>query len=785
MAKFILSNVGSEFCQLVMQERAALSSYETNSEEDRKITWKRAVNGLRELCDVCATTLFNCHYVCERCGFVVCIDCHKARKANKILANQADSLNIKKEPDNNSDKLNREGSHDNTDDTTCENGASENVEQPPSNTTKKSKRDSCGWIYCTKNEEHSHEKLILTQIIAGDSLEKVWNLMHEARKKLNLGECVNCNPAPDQESELDDKIKSEFTDGDKQLLEAKSIESDLPTQACEEEASHSTLKGLLLASHNGITTSEDKDAPPQQVPSNTVIKQEFPNNFDEQKSKSISATPLNGGELFNESSSDEDSQEEAKLSQQVTAAIEGCISSLPNGFTNSPSPLREDTSELTKELVDPVREKSVERNDASASGVDTHSWLCEGNLLILEYAKHKMNIQLFRKHWVKGRPVLVRGVDKLMKLDMWLPQFFGKEFGDYRSDLVDCRNGDIHRHSMKKYWDGFEPANGNAKKRVKEENLTLQIPSSNNEECSIGPSYYSGSALWRLKDWPPGQDFYEILPSHYEDFMNNLPLHEYTSRFGKLNLACRLPKEMLKPDLGPKMYSAYGTSKFPERGTTNLHLDISDAINVMVYVSGATAFKNKPEELIETFQKIVDESHVDNDMKQQIMDKKYVPGALWHIFKPSDVSKMRDFLNKVSDERKISLEKRTDPIHDQTWYLDQDLLDRLDREYGVKSFPILQCMGDAILIPAGSPHQVKNLRNCIKVANDFVSPENVQYCLKLTDEFRSLPETHINQEDKLQIKNILYHSVKESLQYIRLFETGKLESEEKSDDEEI
>lgn len=130
--------------------------------------------------------------------------------------------------------------------------------------------------------------------------------------------------------------------------------------------------------------------------------------------------------------------------------------------------------------------------------------------------------------------------------------------------------------------------------------------------------------------------------------------------------------------------------------------------------------------------------------------------------------KMRDFLNKVSIERNISHEKRTDPIHDQTWYLDQTLLDLLEKEYGVTSYPILQCMGDAIIIPAGAPHQVKNLQNCIKVANDFVSPENVRYCLQLTDEFRNLPETHMNQEDKLQIKNILYHAIKDSLHYINL-----------------
>lgn len=98
--------------------------------------------------------------------------------------------------------------------------------------------------------------------------------------------------------------------------------------------------------------------------------------------------------------------------------------------------------------------------------------------------------------------------------------------------------------------------------------------------------------------------------------MVNLPLPEYTKRDGRLNLASRLPNFFVRPDLGPKMYNAYGkrsafnilATSYEEYtdsyltsslcrvppglistedrrvGTTNLHLDVSDAVNVMVYV---------------------------------------------------------------------------------------------------------------------------------------------------------------------------------------------------------
>lgn len=46
---------------------------------DKVIAWKRVVQGVREMCDVCETTLFNYHWACGKCGFVVCIDCYKVR----------------------------------------------------------------------------------------------------------------------------------------------------------------------------------------------------------------------------------------------------------------------------------------------------------------------------------------------------------------------------------------------------------------------------------------------------------------------------------------------------------------------------------------------------------------------------------------------------------------------------------------------------------------------------------------------------------------------------------
>ena len=68
-----------------------------------------------------------------------------------------------------------------------------------------------------------------------------------------------------------------------------------------------------------------------------------------------------------------------------------------------------------------------------------------------------------------------------------------------------------------------------------------------------------------------------------------------------------------------------------------------------------------------------------------------------------------------------------------------------------------------VVTSAGSPplpRQVRNLSSCVKVALDFVSPENAHRCVTLTNQFAKLPRGHHLSEDKLQVKTMLLHAMK-------------------------
>ncbi|XP_059629030.1 uncharacterized protein LOC132271608 isoform X2 [Cornus florida] len=137
-------------------------------------------------------------------------------------------------------------------------------------------------------------------------------------------------------------------------------------------------------------------------------------------------------------------------------------------------------------------------------------------------------------------------------------------------------------------------------------------------------------------------------------------------------------------------------------------------------------------------------------------------GAVWDIFRRQDVPKLMEYLQKHWKEfhhiNNAPVESVIHPIHDQTFYLNEKHKEQLKEEFDVEPWTFEQYLGEAVFIPAGCPHQVRNRQSCIKVALDFVSPDNIQECFRLTEEFRLLPKTHRSKEDILEVKKMALYA---------------------------
>ncbi|KAK9910177.1 hypothetical protein M0R45_034149 [Rubus argutus] len=151
-------------------------------------------------------------------------------------------------------------------------------------------------------------------------------------------------------------------------------------------------------------------------------------------------------------------------------------------------------------------------------------------------------------------------------------------------------------------------------------------------------------------------------------------------------------------------------------------------------------------------------------------------GAVWDIFRIQDTPKLIKYLKKQKNEfRHLNnhpVDSVVHPIHDQTLYVNERHKKQLKEEFDVEPWTFEQHLGEAVFIPAGCPHQVRNRQSCIKVALDFVSPENLEECLRLAEEFRLLPKNHRAKEDKLEVKKMTLYAVSSALREAKILMQG-------------
>ncbi|XP_052365598.1 probable JmjC domain-containing histone demethylation protein 2C [Oncorhynchus keta] len=87
------------------------------------------------------------------------------------------------------------------------------------------------------------------------------------------------------------------------------------------------------------------------------------------------------------------------------------------------------------------------------------------------------------------QPVLVTGLHKPLNAALWKADSFNLEFADHQGDLLNCKDGLVSNSGINEFWDGFE-------------DLTKRPKSKDGD-----------TVVYRLKDWPSGEEFMALMPS--------------------------------------------------------------------------------------------------------------------------------------------------------------------------------------------------------------------------------------------------------------------------------
>ncbi|XP_023406797.1 lysine-specific demethylase hairless isoform X1 [Loxodonta africana] len=319
-----------------------------------------------------------------------------------------------------------------------------------------------------------------------------------------------------------------------------------------------------------------------------------------------------------------------------------------------------------------------------------------GALLWLQEPRPHRGFHLFQEHWRQGQPVLVSGIQRTLRGNLWGMEALGALGGQVQA-LTPLGPPQPTSLGSTTFWEGFS-------------------------RPEIRPKSDEGSLLLLRRALG------EKDTSRVENLAASLPLPEYCACHGKLNLASYLPPGPALRPLEPQLWAAYGVS--PHRGhlgTKNLSVEVTDLVSILVYAEAPLPAWHRPQKDFLT--------GLDGEGL-------WSPGSqvsiVWHVFRAQDTQRIRRFLQMVCPAGAGTLEPGTQG----SCYLDAGLRRRLREEWGVSCWTLLQAPGEAVLVPAGAPHQVQGLVSTISVTQHFLSPETSALSAQLCHQGPSLSPDH-------------------------------------------
>ncbi|KAF8101371.1 hypothetical protein N665_0206s0047 [Sinapis alba] len=415
------------------------------------------------------------------------------------------------------------------------------------------------------------------------------------------------------------------------------------------------------------------------------------------------------------------------------------------------------------------------------------------------------NLEHFQTHWSKGHPVIVRSVLKGGSSLNWDPITlfcsYLKKSNSKTGNTTDCM-------------DWFEVDIG-----VKQVFLGSLRGEAETNTCQ---------ERLKLEGWLSSSLFKDQFANHYAEILRILPIPYYMDRKrGLLNIAADLPDVIQAPNLGPCLNISYrsGEEYAKPDSVKKLGFETCDMVDILLHVT-ETAVTTKQicriRKLMQNIGRVRSktpekrkESSFGRGKKQHRIETSYAQrdwsddssssdsessqqyrlgsefqvegrescndsseegslsnscGTQWDVFQIQDVSKLLEYIKNHCLELLPTDSTKTQvshPLLEQSCYLDEYHKSRLKEEFDVEPWSFDQCVGEAVIVPAGCPYQNRKNKSCVNAVLNFLSPENVTESIKRVEELNQLPQSVKTKANKIEVKKMAIYKVSEAIKEIR------------------
>nr|ADQ37351.1 unknown [Arabidopsis lyrata] len=421
---------------------------------------------------------------------------------------------------------------------------------------------------------------------------------------------------------------------------------------------------------------------------------------------------------------------------------------------------------------------------------------------------HQNNLEHFQTHWSKGHPVIVRSVLKRGSRLNWDPVAmfccYLMNRNSKTGNSSDCMDWFEVEIGVKQFFLGS--LRGKAETNTCQERL-------------------------KLEGWLSSSLFKEQFPNHYAEILNILPISHYMDpKRGLLNIAASLPDTVQTPDFGPCLNISYRSGEefaHPD-SVKKLGFETCDMVDILLYVTetpvstkqicrirklmkniGRVRSKNPEKGRESRFDKgkkrdrseayaqrdwLDDYPSSDSESSQHCLGAKCRGsefegderescndsceeeslsnsyGAQWDVFQKQDVYKLLEYIKNHSLELEpmdSSKKEVSHPLLEQSYYLDEYHKARLKEEFDIEPWSFDQCVGEAVIVPAGCPYQNRKNKSCVNAVLKFLSPEHVSESIKRVEELNQLPQRVKTKANKIEVKKMAIHKISEAVKEIR------------------